>query len=598
MSDGQPLRVTLVPNSRTRRLSLVTDDRPNMLVNDDRRRRLSLASTINETIEENEEPISDEPTSNSAVQASTTSPNEALWMKYNRRASSLITRNALPPISSHGCTDEIDVDNDETAIDFREIDWSEKDRKLASSYRMQIWKLLFKCLARTSLHGLPYLGMSVRSPLKITYWVVLIIIALALMIYSLVAVSLQYGERRTFLSSQNHFPTKLPFPAVTLCNINSVRRSAVPVNFTTDQMILFLNYISAEPFLAAQVDVDGFVRMYDAVYNGSTSFLGNFGHSLDNMLLSCLFEGEYCNTSDFVTKVTSLGTCYVFNSGENRSVLSTENHGYDHGLHLILNAEEYEYFTAEDDSTGFYVFIHDPGYVPYIGAYQAFTVPAGKRTQVGITRTTYNLFQPPYGDCNDHVVLALFDDYTRESCLMECETVSAVEYCGCKAEYMPGDFRTCSLNESVRCLIAHSSQFQPQQCDCPVPCHSVVYDTKLSYASFPSSHYIQILNTTAFLSSSGLQIPDFILNSTVVNGSQVSYLNTNASREFFTSNYLSLSIFYETLAHVNVEEVVEYNSFQFFADFGGFLGFFTGAGFLTFFELIELIYGAINPSIE
>jgi len=563
-------------------------------VNDERRRRLSLLV--------NEEPICEEPGSSlaGASPASTcTTPQSSnvAWVTYNRRASSLITRNAIPPISSHGYKDEIDVDNDETAIDFREVDWTEKDRKLATSYRMQLWKLLFRCLARTSLHGLPFLSISVRSPLKITYWVILIIIAVALMIYSLVAVSLQFAERRTFLSSQNHFPTELPFPAVTLCNINSVRRSAVPVNFTTQEMILFLNYISAEPFLAAQVDIDAFIRKYDEVYNGSTAFLTNFGHSLDDMLLSCLFEGESCNTSDFVTKVTSLGTCYVFNSGENRTVLSTENHGYEHGLHLTLNAEEYEYFTAEDDSTGFYVFIHNPGYVPYIGAYQGFTVPAGKRTQVGISRTDFNLFEPPYGDCNDHVVLTLFYDYTRESCLMECETVSAVQYCGCKAEYMPGDFRTCSLNESVRCLIAHGSQFQPQRCDCPVPCHSIVYDTKLSYAGFPSSHFIQILNSTAYLSS-GLQIPDFILNSTVVNGSQVLYLNANASADFFTSNYLSFSIYFETLAQVIVEEVVEYNAFQFFADFGGFLGFFTGAGFLTFFEVVELIYGAINPSID
>jgi len=517
-------------------------------------------STINEQPAITEQPVS-----------ANSQHDETFWA---RRTSNFMERNKLPPIASHH-PEYIDVDDNDTAMDSREINWTEKDRKLATSYRMQIWKLFHKCLARTSIHGLPYLSLSVRSPLKITYWFGLIAIAIGLMIVSLVAVSLQYAERRTFLSSREVFPSELPFPAVTVCNMNSVRRSAIPASFTVQEMLFFLNSISAEPFLSAQVNVNAFVRRYDAVYNSSTAFLSNFGHRLEDMLLECVFDGEYCNISDFVTQETSLGTCYIFNSDGMRS---TESYGYEHGLHLTMNVEEYEYFTAENDAIGFFVFIHNPGYIPYIGAYKVFTVPAGQTTLVGMTRTDYNLFKPPYGDCNDHVVLTLFDDYTRESCLMECETLSAVRYCDCKAEYMPGNFRTCSLNETVRCIIVHGSQFQPQQCDCPVPCHSIEYDTKLSYLAFPSSHFVDIVNTTAFLNTSARHIPDFLVSSSTINGSQVLYLNANASEEFFASNYQSFSIYFEAQAYVDVEEVAEYDAFQFFADFGGFIGFCIGAG--------------------
>lgn len=494
--------------------------------------------------------------------------------------------------------DDDDRVNSKIPLDIHEIELDEKHKKLATSYRLQIWKLVFRCLGRTSLHGWPYLALSMKSSLKITYWIVLILISLVLMIYSLAAISIQFAERRTVLSSSHHFPKRLPFPAVTLCNLNSFRRSSIPANISIDEMILFLNYISAEPWLSDQFDVDAFVRQYDQVYHGDRSFLGNFGHKLEDMLLTCHFENRPCSFSDFVTKVTSLGLCYTFNSGGNQSILYTDKYGYENGLQVTLNAEEYEYFTAEDDSTGFYVFIHAPGYVPYIGTYRGFTVPAGQRTQVSISKTDVSLLTPPYGKCNDHVQLQLFKDYSRESCLIECETNSAIAYCGCKAEYMPGDGIICSLNETVRCIYPHSDQFEPQLCDCPVPCESVLYDTKFSYSRYPSRNYFQIINTTAFLNFTSSPIPEFIITRSTINGSDVVFLNSNASRYFFSANYLSFYIYYDTLEYEEIEEVVEYNLFQYVADFGGFMGFFTGAGFLTFFELIELIYGAVYPSID
>lgn len=479
-----------------------------------------------------------------------------------------------------------------------EIRLGEKERKLATSYRLQIWKLVFRCLGRTSLHGWPYIALSLRSAVKMTYWIALIMIAVTLMIYALTAITVQFAERRTFLSSSHHFPKQLPFPAVTLCNLNSFRKSSFPANFSTDEVILFLNYISAEPWLSDRFDVDAFVRKYDRVYGGNRSFLGNFGHRLENMLLTCYFENRPCDISDFVTKITSLGICYTFNSGDNQPLLYTDKYGYENGLQVTLNAEEYEYFTAEDDSTGFYVFVHSPGYVPYIGTYRGFTVSTGQRTQVSISKTDFNLLTPPYGECNDHVELKLFDGYDRESCLIECETNSALVFCGCKAEYMPGDGIVCSLNDTIQCLNTHSEQFEPQLCDCPVPCKSVLYDTKFSYSKYPSTNYFQIINTTAFLNSTISPLPGFIITRTSINGTDVAFLNANASAEFFDANYLSFYIYYDTLEYTEIEEVIEYDLFQYIADFTGYIGFFTGAGFLTFFEMIELIYGAVYPSIE
>ena len=46
-----------------------------------------------------------------------------------------------------------------------------------------------------------------------------------------------------------------------------------------------------------------------------------------------------------------------------------------------------------------------------------------------------------------------------------------------------------------------------------------------------------------------------------------------------------------------MEEGLEYSTFQFIADFGGhIIGLFTGAGFLTIFEIIQLCCGLIKPA--
>ena len=531
--------------------------------------------------------------------------------KDHGHGAKLLTGVALPPITVDKDGDNTDDSNGEGEITGDDVDvknkimmdlnglvLDEKEKRLATSYRIQIWKLVFRCLGRTSLHGCPFLSQSIKSAVKITYWVALIMLSFTLMVYSLTAISVQFAERRTFLSSSNHFPKQLPFPAVTICNLNSFRSSAIPPNFTTDEVVLFLNSISAEPWLSDNFDVDGFIRKYEQVYGSDRAFLGNFGHLLENMLLTCYFESTPCDTSDFVTRVTSLGLCYTFNSGENQPVVYTDKYGYENGLRVTLNTEVYEYFTAEDDSTGFYVFVHNQGYVPYIGTNRGFTISSGQRTEIAVSKTDVYLLKPPYGECNDHVTLALFDEYSRESCLIECETNSAVGFCGCKAEFMPGNARICSLNETVRCLNVHSEQFEPQLCDCPVPCEAVLYDTKFSYSKYPASHYFDIINTTAYLNSTTSPLPDFIISRTTINGSDIIYLNSNASRFFFDTNYLTFYIYYDTLEYTEIEEVVEYNLFQYIADFGGFLGFFTGAGFLTFFESMELIYGAVYPNVD
>ena len=64
------------------------------------------------------------------------------------------------------------------------------------------------------------------------------------------------------------------------------------------------------------------------------------------------------------------------------------------------------------------------------------------------------------------------------------------------------------------------------------------------------------------------------------------YLNDNFTESFLTNNYAKIHIYYDYLVSTTMEEYLEYSTSQFIIDFLGYVGLFTGAGFLTFFEIV------------
>jgi len=83
------------------------------------------------------------------------------------------------------------------------------------------------------------------------------------------------------------------------------------------------------------------------------------------MLYSYRYAGQEAWLHNFTQQTSTRGNCYTFNSGENKSILSSTSSGRIFGLELVFNTEEYEYFQAESDSVEFNVFIHDPDHFPY-----------------------------------------------------------------------------------------------------------------------------------------------------------------------------------------------------------------------------------------
>ena len=465
-------------------------------------------------------------------------------------------------------------------------------------YLLHSWKSIGPCLEKSTLHGLPFLPVSSRAKPKLLLWMATVTIAILLMVYSLSAVSTKYTSGKTYASNNRRFPKELPFPAITICNLNPFKISAIlGRNMSLLQANLLLNYIRSKDNTSLPISYfSTLVQQYDTATGGNSSLYKDLGHKLEDYMLSCTFDGRRCSPANFTARATSSGLCYTFNPNGDFTHYHSLRHGYRYGLIIRMNIEQYEHFVSEVTSAGFNVFIHDHDHFPYSGNYRRLLISPGKSILLSITKTEYTRLPAPTGICSDHVVLTMFKSYSRESCLIECETHFVIKTCGCKAEYMPGNEITCSLNQTLYCILPLTKTFQFEQCDCPISCNSVVFDAHISYSNYPASHLIDVYNNSYFLQSGVFPLPRFaIRNYTDANGTVISYLPSSINTAGAKANYVKIGVFYEAQEYNVVSEELQYTLGRFVADFTGFIGIFIGAGFLSCFEVLELISSFINP---
>ena len=465
-------------------------------------------------------------------------------------------------------------------------------------HAIHMWKGISGCCEISSFHGLPFVAISLRAKLKLISWFAALLIAVSLMLYSLSAVSTKYTSGNIYTSTSRRFPKQLSFPAVTICNLNPIKISALLANnLSLLQADMFLTYARARDNTTVPISYfSAFVQQYDMMSRGNNMFYEDLGHNINDLMLTCTFDGKRCSVDNFTIRATSSGLCYTFDPNGDQTHYYSSKHGYRYGLIIKVNIEQYEYFSTQSVSAGLNLFIHDHDHFPYTGEHKKLLLLPGQSTLLSVTKTDYIRLSPPQGICSDHVTLTLFKSYTRESCLIECETQLTIKACGCKAEYMPGSEETCSLNQTVYCILPHAKSFQPELCDCPIPCSNVEYDGHLSYSKYPASHLGQVFNNSYFLQSGVVPVPSFaIANYTDANGTVISYLINRGSSSGGRDSYLKLAVYYDAMEYNIITEVLQYTSGRFIADFTGFIEFFIGVGFLSFFEVMELLYSFIKP---
>ena len=242
-----------------------------------------------------------------------------------------------------------------------------------------------KCfLGDTTMHGARFLFA--KSLLRRFLWSLALLVCLSTCNYLAYQTIKEFFRRpfNTKIITKSAFKNELVFPAVTLCNFNSVnmikiRHLLSQSNSSEEEITKKLDEIT-NIMIRSNVILDDAFKERNAFFfdrNRIEAILRENGHQIDEMLLpnvppafiSCSFDGLLCGAENFTSFTGSYGQCYTFNSGQNRSpLLKTTMGGKNNGLKLRLNIQRDSYVkNNKNPFVGIVVLTHDQNNFPFIG---------------------------------------------------------------------------------------------------------------------------------------------------------------------------------------------------------------------------------------
>lgn len=152
----------------------------------------------------------------------------------------------------------------------------------------------------STLHGLGHICRSGQLGVRQALWALAFVASLAFFLYQAARSALFYLEHPHVTTLDEEATQRMIFPAVTICNINRFRHSAL-----TDADIFHLANMTGLP----PKDRDGH-KASDLLYPDPdmADIVNRTGHQLDDMLKNCSFSGENCSAANF----TVVSTCSAF----------------------------------------------------------------------------------------------------------------------------------------------------------------------------------------------------------------------------------------------------------------------------------------------
>ncbi|XP_077864617.1 epithelial sodium channel subunit beta-2-like, partial [Saccoglossus kowalevskii] len=319
---------------------------------------------------------------------------------------------------------------------------------------------------------------------------------------------------------------ELPFPAVTICNLNPLRQSKLG-DLGTEYLneLGFLDFDTTDDNQTSEFDwnaeipvdsdwdddsnfFDGFDDEYAAEINLTRimsildpSLRKSVGHQSKDFIQECTFNGGKCSTANFTLVLNSkYGNCFSFNTGINDSeILSTVRPGPTRGLTLTLFIEQDEYLTDYTENAGAVVLVHPHSIVAFPEE-QGIEVPPGFSTSIGVRLSEIIRKGGDYSDCTDGTDIdMLYDDdysYSREACLSSCLQQALIDTCLCYEPTLPhsADVEMCSkVSGGTTCQAGVTNQHNKNQLGCtdtcPPSCNDRTYETVVSMSQWPSEAY-------------------------------------------------------------------------------------------------------------
>ncbi|XP_062617799.1 amiloride-sensitive sodium channel subunit alpha-like [Saccostrea cucullata] len=513
------------------------------------------------------------------------------------------------------------VDYGERKEDYR--DDGEDNGSFANSMekRKSLRKLCGRFADKTAMQGVGYIN-SARFWYSKAIWVFLLMVAFGWMIFHLVYLISQFLELPVQTKISLGF-NSLQFPAVTVCNMNVVKKSELHTtsvglqnlvgitdpsrfdprnkipkrkkrfvedfeNFNFDNLTDYGDYYEDPDYRD-----EGFKdAKRDDLYKVESTFKNlylamprmvrvNAGHQIGDMLLSCSFNGYKCFPMNFtLVNTPDYGNCFTIQS----TTFVSKNPGPSSGLTLIFYTENEEFLTGISQGYGMRLQIHDVGSFP-MPAQEGIYISSSFETHIGLRLTDITRITPPHRYCEDGNDFKAKNkvEYSRSVCRIFCEQSAMLSECTCYSHEYKEFFhftnntnknKWCRTQKEILCVAKIMREFNSQQrkCACLNPCKEKKYSLFPSSRQWPTTEYATTL-------MQGL-CEKFPLKCERI-------VNLSVDPRSLGLNFLKVNIYYEDLNYEDFQEEPEIATAQFASDVGGAIGLWIGLSILAIFEVVQ-----------
>ncbi|XP_030758076.1 LOW QUALITY PROTEIN: pickpocket protein 28-like, partial [Sitophilus oryzae] len=318
------------------------------------------------------------------------------------------------------CAGTYEVNYCQSYYNIRNIEVSQKhietQEKKHSKFRKSVVTQLEKYCENTTLHGLRYVGDSHLTIGERIFWFISFSLAIIFASYYISNIYAKWKSSPVIISF-SPFDAELssiPFPAITICNMNQAKKSEA-------ERILKEGSSIERKLLDDSNGNTSFDNSENISWESLRDFLVKVGSSCADMLHSCQWGSEKLDCNDvFNNDLTDEGLCCSFNrlppekifrNSKDISILNQTypSNVYDWnpetgfteadtgdsiprrplgagahlGLSVILDANIENYYCSSTHSTGFKVILSNPIETPKMADY-GFLISPGFETRISI----------------------------------------------------------------------------------------------------------------------------------------------------------------------------------------------------------------------
>ena len=303
-------------------------------------------------------------------------------------------------------------------------------------------KLVEWCSASTS-HGLPIIF---RTNILLTrlMWISFLICSTSMCAFMVTRSILDYFQFDVVTKVRYFYEVPAEFPTITVCNINSFAK-----NESVEEMKDI--YMRKYPTIARNaINFSDLVEVYyEFLYEANDHIFGDekkksLGPSIDDMLIYCVFNNDYCSSRDFSWfYMLFYGNCFRFNSGKDYNGKNVKLHrvyreGLWSGLSMELILNENEQFDVNSYEIGFKIFIDNRSSL--INSFsKGILVKPGISLEIALHKVITEKLPYPYNDCQkeypDDPIYSMYKSngiiYKETDCVYLCLQKQIFQKCGC-----------------------------------------------------------------------------------------------------------------------------------------------------------------------